>query len=326
MHHITANNINDAYYQAIQLMEKHREVNSSRNGEVYVVGRPVITEIINPQLRVLSSAARDANPFFHMMEALWMLAGKNDLFPGKFASNIYNYSDDGETLNGAYGHRWRRYWRFDQLKSIINTLKQDRNSRRAVLTMWDPVSDLDSDSLDLPCNTHIYFRADTGVLDMTVCNRSNDIIWGLYGANAVHMSVLQEFVSRATGNRMGSYYTLSNNWHMYPDKVDLRKLLDEEPYDFYSGNTSFREVPMFRGDIFWQDFLEEVEAFIKDAAWGAKSDYSFIRSVAYPMWKVWEARKDKEEAYKLCLNILAEDWREACSKWILRRVKNGSHS
>jgi hypothetical protein len=90
MHHITANNINDAYYQAIQLMEKHREVNSSRNGEVYVVGRPVITEIINPQLRVLSSAARDANPFFHMMEALWMLAGKNDLFPGKFASNIYS--------------------------------------------------------------------------------------------------------------------------------------------------------------------------------------------------------------------------------------------
>ena len=323
MHHITAKNINDAYYQAIQLMENYGEMDDSRNGRVYVVGRPVITEIISPQKRVLSSAARDANPFFHMMEALWILAGRDDLFLGQFASNMYNYSDDGKTLNGAYGYRWRRYWDFDQLYAIIRMLKQDPNTRRAVLTMWDPSADLESDSLDLPCNTHIYFRADTGVLDMTVCNRSNDIIWGLYGANAVHMSILQEFIARATGYKIGSYYTLSNNWHMYPDSVNLRKLLDETPYDFYSGNTSFTGVPMFTNPIVWRDFLEEVETFISDLRFGARSDYSFIRNVAYPMWMVWEARKDKEKAYKMCLNILAEDWQDACAKWILRRTKNG---
>ena len=68
--------------------------------------------------------------------------------------------------------------------------------------MWDAKQDLShrNESKDLPCNTHVYFSIREGFLDMTVCNRSNDLIWGCCGANAVHMSFLQEYVATMWGD------------------------------------------------------------------------------------------------------------------------------
>ena len=73
--------------------------------------------------------------------------------------------------------------------------------------MWDAKKDLThlNISKDLPCNTHVYFSIRDGFLDMTVCNRSNDLIWGCCGANAVHMSYLQEYVAIMCGVDIGFY-------------------------------------------------------------------------------------------------------------------------
>src|ERR1043166_5799013 len=111
----------------------------SRVGDVIVGPEPVITVYKNPLNRVLFSPMRNANPFFHVMESLWMLAGRNDLpwltqFNGRFSS----YSDDGgQTQPGAYGYRWRQHFRYDQLETIIVELKNNPATRRCVLTMWD---------------------------------------------------------------------------------------------------------------------------------------------------------------------------------------------
>src|SRR5258708_2083148 len=82
---------------------------------------------------------RDANPFFHVMETLWMLAGRNDLpWLVRFNKRFASYSDDGgATQPGAYGYRWRNYFGHDQLMDIILELKQNPDSRRVVLAMWD---------------------------------------------------------------------------------------------------------------------------------------------------------------------------------------------
>ena len=53
---------------------------------------------------------------------------------------------------------------------------------------------------------------------MTVCNRSNDMIWGAYGANAVHMSILMEYVAVAVNAPMGSYYQISDSFHIYENE------------------------------------------------------------------------------------------------------------
>ncbi|MGK3946522.1 thymidylate synthase, partial [Streptomyces caeruleatus] len=71
-----------------------------------------------------------------MAEALWMLNGNNNLdYLLWFNSKFGEYSDDGETLHGAYGHRWRQYFGYDQLEWIIDELTNNPASRRCVLQM-----------------------------------------------------------------------------------------------------------------------------------------------------------------------------------------------
>src|SRR5690606_6235064 len=139
---------------------------------------------------------RDANPFLHFFESLWMLAGRNDVdYMTRLVRRFAAYSDDGKTFNGAYGYRWRKWFGRDQLQQIIGALRSNPQDRRCVLGMWDAGHDLGLQSADLPCNTHIYFRIQDDRLNMTVCNRSNDAIWGAVGANVVHMSFLQEYMA-----------------------------------------------------------------------------------------------------------------------------------
>ena len=131
---------------------------SSRNGNVLRIEEPVTIFYSHPRERVLFNAARDANPFALLYEALWMLAGRNDLTPLTYYTKQFaEYSDDGTTLNGAYGWRWRHHitekerdrgpvvdpeeW-VDQLDILVAHLKAQPDSRRAVLAMWNVENDL----------------------------------------------------------------------------------------------------------------------------------------------------------------------------------------
>ena len=116
------------------------------------------------------------------------------------------------------------------------------NDRRAVLEMWDAEGELRmaNSCKDHPCNTHIYFNVRDNILDMTVCNRSNDMIWGALGANAVHMSILQEYIASHIGARVGIYTQFSNNLHAY---TEVLKTLEGMQPDSASYN-----VRMIRSD------------------------------------------------------------------------------
>ena len=188
---------------------------------------PVLTIFERPRERVLFSEVRDANPFFHFFEALWMLAGRNDVwFVEQFNRRMKEFSDDGISFYGAYGYRWRNYFGYDQLQVLVQLLQQ-ADTRRGVLTMWDakdlkytiPYDGRQGVSKDIPCNTHIYFKVRDGKLRVTVCNRSNDILWGLYGANAVHFSMLQEYIADKLALDCAPLHILSDSYHVYTSGV-----------------------------------------------------------------------------------------------------------
>src|SRR6185369_13562421 len=108
MREITVHNVNQALMEGLHWLLAVGEKEDSRNGLVLVSPVPVMTTYLRPCQRVLFSPMRDANPFFHLMEALWMLAGRDDLaWPLYFNSKFGAYSDNGVTVHGAYGHRWR---------------------------------------------------------------------------------------------------------------------------------------------------------------------------------------------------------------------------
>lgn len=214
---ITARNVHQALPLGISMLRQEGIRRESRNGPVMVAPCPVTTVYEKPEERVVFWPERDANPAFHLFEALWMLAGREDLAPLlRYVKDFGRFSDDGVTLHGAYGHRWRHAFGMDQLNVIAERLIADPDDRRCTLQMWDAPRDLGGRGRDVPCNTIASFQRDAaGRLDMTVFCRSNDIILGAYGANAVHFAFLQEYMALWIGCPMGVYRQVSVNWHAY---------------------------------------------------------------------------------------------------------------
>ena len=112
---IISTDINEAYYRGIDLIKERGVRMESRNGPIIEVPCPVTTTYLRPLRRILFDSVRDCNPFFHFFESLWMLAGRNDVaFVEKFNKRMATFSDDGSTLNGAYGYRWRRHFSYKE--------------------------------------------------------------------------------------------------------------------------------------------------------------------------------------------------------------------
>lgn len=295
----------------------------SRNGPVLQLRGPTLLCYERPLERVVFWPERNANPFFHVMESVWMLAGRNDVeLPAKYAASIARYSDDGRTFNGAYGYRWREAFgkgrKFDQLTLIARRLKNNPDCRRQVLSMWDPETDLNkaSHSKDVPCNTHAYFsRDERGRLDMTVCNRSNDLVWGCLGANVVHFSYLLEYMAGLIGCEVGSYCQFTNNLHGYLDTVEpLREIAGRQgeasPYE-----AAVQPFPMkVAGEV------ELLDADFHDLGKGCGYRSSFFTGVVAPMELVWDVYKNlgPSAAVGACDTIVALDWRRAAAEWMRR--------
>ena len=326
MDSLTAFNVNDAFSEMIWKMRIFGVSEDSRNGHVRTIPQPFGLTILRPWQRVLFDPVRQANPFFHVMEFIWMMAGSRKVeWIAQFNSRMHDYADDG-IIKGAYGYRWANQWGMNQIGDVVGMLEKDPTTRRAVLAMWDPDADLFSDSKDIPCNTHIYFRIYDGELCMTVCNRSNDLIWGMLGANAVHMTMLHELVARSLETSIGRYHVLTNNLHVYTDLPNYEELMTPRPiYDPYS-TAGLEAKPLLRG-------AETLDNFIEDACRAIYSDEGFNQSfvtdwfntVAHPMYFGYMERKLKEgDGVRYFRNIEAPDWKRAAILWT--EWKDGKHS
>lgn len=283
-----------------------------------------VTEYMRPTERVLFSPDRDANPFFHFMESLWILDGRDDVGTlAKYNSRMVDYSDNGLTFNGAYGYRLRHAYRIDQIERVIKLLTADPDTRRAVVAMWHPLFDLGVKSKDIPCNDFIFFKLRDGRLNITVGCRSNDAIWGAYGANAVQFSVIQEFVARALGVEVGTYIQVSDSFHVYTEQESWKKVRDGMIYPDKYESMNLRPYPLMGADTGWVNWLEQLHEFM-DGSWNGESPRDpFFDDVALVIENAWHMHKsgDSEGAIKyLAAECRAEDWKIACIEWLYRRI------
>lgn len=343
--HIKARNVNPAFAFALQGIAERHEIRNSRAGPIIACPGPVMIEYDRPCERVLFSPKRNANPVFHLLESLWMLAGRNDLkFPATIVKRMTEFSDDGKTLWGAYGFRWREFFGYDQIEWIIDELKANPESRRCVMSMWngmDTFDDKNSNGVrcdlyiaghggaDVPCNTHIYFDCRGGKLNMTVCNRSNDLIWGCFGANVVHMSVLLEYMALSIGIPVGVYRQFTNDLHLYSNRYDTKSLesfaSDAAIHDQYAKGMS--TVPLWNDAETKQDFDTDLTNFFVAFDQGGIDIViiegniyrtEFFNHVVLPMVRAWRARKNFEGAPRLADKIVAPDWAWTTKDWLLR--------
>lgn len=337
---INARNVNEALELGLNLIKGSGIHMNSRNGATIEVDSPVATTYRAPQERVLISKERDANPFFHLMEAMWIIAGRDDVkFLTEFNKRMADYSDDGEIFNAPYGYRLRNHFSdegkcdLDQLDSVINILKNDPYSRQAVCQIWDTY-DLEKDTLDKACNMSIVFRIREGKLNMTVYNRSNDMIWGKYGANVVQFSMIQEYVAAHLDVSIGAYTHVTNSFHVYitgPGGEVYKRLRT------YNSRGSFNPYhrSVKRMEIMCNDEIADIEHDIKMffntydqfnlkelgemLCW--QSDY--FRNLIMPMLCVYLVYKDNGavKALEQVKNIKADDWRIAATMWLENRIK-----
>ncbi|MGL6095363.1 MAG: thymidylate synthase [Fimbriiglobus sp.] len=410
--HVKTRNVNTAFKEFVEVFAGRSAAygetpvrRRTRNGRVLMIDEPVTVTYSHPRERVLFNASRDANPFFHMYEALWMLAGKNDVASvAYYAKQMKEYSDDGKTLNGAYGYRWRQaktpcgwddstgpfdFVYHDQIDVLVNHLKADPNSRRAVLQMWNVEDDLlkvgskcgrckgfgcyvkpphvqvPSDceecqgkgttfkSNDVCCNLSVMFSLRIGdkwpeaggqgppayFLDITVTNRSNDLVWGMLGANYVHFSFLQEYMAARLAVSVGRYHHFTNNLHVYdwnwkPDEWMTWERNDGPVFEYDQPGAKF--VPLVKDPAAFERELPLVVRQFDGATRASvpgrdsPSNYSepFLRYVVQPALMSFQAykRKDRDvEALSVAAEwaneIKADDWRVACTEWLLRRAK-----
>lgn len=329
---IEGRNVGDIYARGREMLETQGRASASRAGEVLVMDYPVCSVYREPRERVLFTRSRDANPFFHLMESIWMLAGRRD---GRWLDRyVRSFSKDfGEPgsgeIHGAYGHRWRSTWALDQLGLIVERLRADPLDRRVVLQMWDPATDLcDLDVTqpkDLPCNLCVLPRVREGTLDMTVVCRSNDAIWGAHGSNAVHFSILQEYLATAVGAQVGRMTQISNNYHAYRAALQKTEPPDNRSTDWWGWDNPYtlgQARPM--DTVTSPDhFLEDCERFcewVDNPDSPLKVENSWFVSTAAPMHRASQAwRTHSTDSGKYAESVEASDWRLAAQSWLKRR-------
>lgn len=167
-----------------------------------------------PRLRL-----RKASLPAQIAETMWILAGRNDVeWLSYYLPRAAEFSDDGETWRGGYGPRLRRFAGtgedIDQLAHVVDVLRADPTSRRAVFSIYDAGVDT-KPGKDIPCNDIITFQSRLGELHAHVFVRSNDLMWGWSGINAFEWSVLQEVIAGILGIEVGTLTFSISSLHAY---------------------------------------------------------------------------------------------------------------
>lgn len=327
---IRVRNVNHALQHGLTLIRHEAQPTSSRGLEVLRAPGPVTTVYDNPQERVLFDETRDANPFFHLIDALWVLSGSNRVdLPARFLSNITRFSDNGIQFHGAYGHRLRHAFGFDQIEMAITLLKEKPDTRQVVLSIWHPTMDLAIKTADMPCNDMVMLDITEGRLNITVCNRSNDVIWGAYGANAVQFSMLQEYMAVSVGVGVGRYVQQSNNYHVYTDntywlkwqKGDMPHIID--PYEAGKVVT----LPLATDELDARALFHDcctLARVAEDGDFTNKMSFgsSFFKKVVVPAIQGYDLYKTKDfhDTLRKLEQIEALDWQVAMTEWVQRRA------
>ena len=327
---VSANTVDGLYHEVWNRIKVAGIEQNSRNGPVVSIPEPVLMTLRDPSQRVLMSPVRDANPFFHVAEVVWMLAGSADVkFVEKFNRRYREYADDNEDFVwGAYGDRWINHWDFDQIQMAIDRLKENPEDRQVVISMWNPIADLPPfpKHNDRPCNTQLMFRIVNDALHMLVVNRSNDMVWGALGANVVHFTYLQEVICRAVDvYTMGPYRVVTNNLHVYPEMPNYDKLfsdgcranhqleLDSYPV-LHDGET---------WDLLHKDCIRAIE-LVHAGAQGQLPRYEFttqwMQWVAWPMMQAYLSGPASADRGEWILNVRDDSWRAAALAWQGRRA------
>lgn len=132
-------------------------------------------------------------------------------------------------LGPVYGSQWRSFNGVDQIKTIIHQLKNNPDSRRIILSAWNP-PEIDKMTLP-PCHTFAQFRVYNGKLSCQMYQRSADAFLGV-PFNIASYALLTHILANECGYEVGDFVHTMGDAHIYNDHFkQVKQQLKREPYD-----------------------------------------------------------------------------------------------
>lgn len=167
-------------------------------------------------------------------ELLWFLRGETNIRSlQEVGVTIWDeWADEAGDLGRIYGAQWRD-WRgpeggqVDQIAEVIERIRRDPDSRRLVVSAWNP-AEIDRMAL-APCHALFQFYVCEGELSCHLYQRSADLFLGV-PFNIASYSLLTLMVAQVCDLRPGDFVHSFGDLHLYRNHLDLARLqLDREP-------------------------------------------------------------------------------------------------
>ncbi|MEE3447581.1 MAG: thymidylate synthase [Bacteroidales bacterium] len=168
-------------------------------------------------------------------ELLWFLNGDTNVkYLQDNGVRIWNeWADENGELGPVYGYQWR-HWRtpqgreVDQIKNLIEGLKKNPDSRRHIVSAWNP-ADVDDMALP-PCHTMFQFYVNDNRLSCQLYQRSGDSFLGV-PFNIASYALLTMMVAQVCGFELGDFVHTLGDAHIYLNHLEQVKLqLSREPF------------------------------------------------------------------------------------------------
>ena len=211
MRYLEAFDATEAFELAYRAVETYGEKVESRIGETKHLTNMTIC-IQDPRHGVCLDPTRNMSLRYMLGEIQWYMSGSNRVKDiAKFAKMWADLSDDGKTVNSAYGYRIQKMFGFNQLKYCIEKLKKNRYDRQCVIHIKDAS---DKPTKDTPCTVSLQFTYERGFLSLHTYMRSNDIWLGL-PYDVAFFTCLQQIVAHEIGACLGGYYHTVGDLHLY---------------------------------------------------------------------------------------------------------------
>lgn len=216
---LTYNNATNAWEDLYGILNKQANLGfkeASRAGDV--VGELINTTIIieDPTRGIVLSPERGMDMRYALGELMFYLSGSNKLSDIAQYSKFWNkISDNGETVNSAYGHKIMEHYDFNQWEYIKKLLIIDPNSRQAVIHIKEPSNFI---SKDVACTLSLQFLIRENKLFMNTVMRSNDI-WLGFPFDVFCFTSLQVLLAMELGVGLGDYTHFVGSLHLYERNV-----------------------------------------------------------------------------------------------------------
>jgi len=334
MHNWEAESFNSIYPAIFDQVVNHGDVVCPR-GKITRELSPATLTLTNPRKRFCS--ARDGfNLPFSCAEVLWILKGSGDAdMICHYLPRFREFKDEGyPEFHGAYGTRLRRYGydernefsvvrQIDQLEQVYVKLRDDRDTRQAVMVLWNPWKDNLQKSVDYPCNNWSHLMIRDGKLNWTQVLRSNDVILGL-PQNIFQFTHLQEIVAGWLNVEVGRYTHFTDSLHVYMnDYYDLAKVRPHGKDIYDKAQPYSMKLPKKKFD----DMLDDLADAESDWRKGTDVDVWYNNTYWDSLAGVLRAYNlmhhgKEEDALQLVDQCIFNEYRTLMFQWCLKKVKN----